>query len=401
MIRQTTGLTLLFAATMLALPHSAGAEGTSEIGANQRLRASTVYVDILDYTSEDITWGSDGNGNVDVYNPSGTFVVRLNPGNTVCASGGGCSDASANFSENGAYRLEILSGQGSTDNWDIDVSGTAAGFGRVWAYEWYFNTNTFASSRSFNGSWYALVPGGTSGEELVVEMLADGLSGHEYTIAANSSGVDGANGRSTPESGNSTTPEHPIYINPPEIASYSFTTPIVGTMDWSGGTEDCDSVAYGVVDGTFEFTSNVEGVYHIVCDIDADGDFEITNDDDVHLLGPAVVGTNTITWDGTDNTGSAVSPGTYDCVVILTVGEFHYVGTDIETSYEGFRLFNVDGSLNRTGLNMLWNDADVQSNAQEMPCASSNMSSFFQAARSPSVDHLASDEGMAELCATP
>ena len=59
---------------------------------------------------------------------------------------------------------------------------------------------------------------------------------------------------------------------------------------------------------------------------------------------------------------SPVDPGSYQCEVILTVGEFHYVAADVETSYEGFRLFSLDSSLQQTGLDMYWNDAEVQAN---------------------------------------
>jgi hypothetical protein len=333
MKNRTNGLLLaVLCVIAIAIPRSAGAEGSDEIGSNQQLRASTLYVDIVDYTSEDITWGSDGDGKVEVYNPSGVLVVELDPGDTVCATGGGCSDEISDFNENGAYMLVVLEDQEDNDDWDIHVSGTAAGFGRLWAYEWFFDTGSFDTFHSFNGSWYAMVPGGAAGEDVVIEMYAEGLSGYIYTVSANSNGIDGANGRSSVEEGNTATPEHRVYVNPPEIASYTYTSPTVGTMNWAGGTEDCDSLAFGVVDGTFDFFSNVDGIYHIVCDIDGDGDFEITTDDDVHLLGAAVPGLNTVTWDGTDNGGSPVTPGTYNCVVILTVGEFHYVGRDIETS---------------------------------------------------------------------
>lgn len=70
-----------------------------------------------------------------------------------------------------------------------------------------------------------------------------------------------------------------------------------------------------------------------------------------------------IPWDGRDNAGAMIPPGTYDCNVTLTVGELHFVATDVETSYQGLRMFSVQLTLARFGLDMLWNDAAVQANA--------------------------------------
>jgi hypothetical protein len=88
---------------------------------------------------------------------------------------------------------------------------------------------------------------------------------------------------------------------------------------------------------------------------------------DLHFLDTAFVGANEIFWDGADNQGVPVPPGTYNCQIKLTVGEFHYVADDIETSFEGFRLFSLDAALSRTGLDMYWNDAEIQFKATTMP----------------------------------
>ncbi|HND33976.1 MAG TPA: FlgD immunoglobulin-like domain containing protein, partial [Myxococcota bacterium] len=93
---------------------------------------------------------------------------------------------------------------------------------------------------------------------------------------------------------------------------------------------------------------------------------DITSDDDVHLQADVTAGSNSITWDGTDNLGNDVPPGSYSCQALITVGEFHYVAWDVETSYDGFRLFLLDSAGTRTGLDMFWNDSAVQSSEVTM-----------------------------------
>ncbi len=72
-----------------------------------------------------------------------------------------------------------------------------------------------------------------------------------------------------------------------------------------------------------------------------------------------------VSWDGMHN-GNPVATGTYNCKVQVNVGEFHYVGRDIETSYPGMRLFEVLADGSRQGLYMIWNDTLVQNNALTM-----------------------------------
>ena len=332
------------------LPCQALAEGSAETGTTQMLFATTpVMVDIHDYTFESFTW--TGSGFVDVYNPSLGYEDTLTSGDTYVPG------------VNGAHYVQL-----STDesDWDIDVYGAANGYGRVWSYIWGFNASSFNEAYALNGSFYTLVDGGASGYDTVVELRPDGFAGYIYYIAANGSGMAGENGRSVEDSGQPLDIEFPIYLNPPEISTYSVMQPIVSGESFAAGDLGCDNVAYGVAEGYFYFDSNVDGTYHVVCDLNGDGDYDITSDDDVHLIGDAVAGQNTAAWDGTDNAGNPVSPGIYECVVILTVGEFHYVGNDIETSYEGFRLFQLDGNLDRTGLDMYWNDTAVQYLAETM-----------------------------------
>ena len=308
---------------------AAHAEGTTEWGSAQALVSDTVmFVDIVNFSVEKIKW--TGTGTLTVKTLSGSTVATLSSG------------SSTSLTANGTYALTLSKDQSST--WSVEVvNQTDAGYGRLWSYNWHLNTGTFEDTGSFNGSVYAVVSAGST-DTAVIEMQTDGLSGNVWYLGANASGIDGANGRSS--ASGTFTPSFPIYLNPPTNSTYSFTAPSISAPGFSGEGE-CDSIAPGVTTGEFTFTSSTDGVGHIICDLNGDGAYDITSDDDLHIVFDVIAGANSVAWDGTDNLGAALAEGTYTCKGLVTVGEFHYVGRDIETSYKGFRLFYVDSALAR------------------------------------------------------
>jgi hypothetical protein len=367
----TVFLALLGAASAARAEGSAGAG--SELDDSQALRGSTdIHVDILDMTTETFVW--TGKGGVDVFDPAGTRVGMFMSGAVITPA------------MNGAYRLDLLEDQYDTDAagdiirstvrpWDVTVSaGAVERPGRAWSFEWAFNTGGFDRAAGTNASFYAKVPGGDAESFAVMELRTDGLAGFIFEIQGNSTGVRGENaGRSVPEVGNSAANEYAIYLNPPENASYTYLEPSVrdfrfhGGVETPGGVETCDEFVPGVTMGEFVFTSNVEGSYHLVCDLNRDGVFDIVDDGDFLILGHATVGENRVPFDGLDNAGMPFTPGDHECRVRVTVGEFHYVGRDIETSFLGLRMFQVRRDASRSPLPMYWNDALVQSREVTMP----------------------------------
>lgn len=320
---------------------------------------------------ETIVW--TGRGGVDVFDPSGARVGTFASGATIDPA------------MNGAYRLDLLQNQYDSDGagdiirstivpWDITVfvAGVARP-GRVWSYAWAFNTGSFDESASTNASFYAKVPGGDAESFAVMELRTVGLAGFIFEIQGNSTGVNGPNaGRSVPEVGNSAANEYSIYLNPPDDASYTYLAPAVrdfrfrGGLEVPGATAICDEFVAGTSRGEFVFTSNVDGSYHVICDLDGDGEFELTGGDFLSL-GSASTGENRVPFDGLDNDGNPFPVGTHACVVRVTVGEFHYVGRDIETSFRGLRMFQVRRDGTRTPLRMFWNDELVQAREVPMP----------------------------------
>ena len=111
----------------------------------------------------------------------------------------------------------------------------------------------------------------------------------------------------------------------------------------------------------------IEATYHIVCDLNGDGNFDLTSNDDLALTGPTIIGTNEVEWDGLDNAGEPITPGQYECQVTVTVGEVHFVASDVETSYPGMRMYEMASQGQRLALPMIWNDYLVQNMDQPMP----------------------------------
>lgn len=351
---------------LLSVVAPAQAEGTAQLNATQALRAGTVlYVDIVDAAQESITW--EGAGTLAVSAPDGTPVATL--------SSGQASGSLAGYGV-GAYEAVVDADQVVFQTWDASVLGQTTPGGRLFSYDWRFNAGAFSEERATNASFYAIVPGGGSGQSSVIELQLNGLAGFVYNVNANRIGVDGSNaGRSVGMSGNSVSPEFPIYISPPTASSYSASSPDVFGFAFVGGAsqspdgvamDPCNQLVPGGSTGTFQFTTNTVGTRHLLCDIDGDGEFNAVGGGDLLLVGTTVEGLNTIPWDGMVD-GETVATGTYTCQLRMNVGEFHYVGADIETSYPGMRMYEVHADETRSPLTMYWNDSAVQPAAQPMP----------------------------------
>ncbi len=337
----------------------AHAEGTAQLGVSQPLRAGTVLgVDIVDASQESIRWV--GRGNLTVYSPGWQELATLASGESFAPSAG-----------NGAYKLIVRREQLSGSVWDVAVQNQVDDLGRLFSNDWWFNAGTFAEAGATDASFFALVPSGGPSDLSVIELKLAGLAGYIYDINANSRGVDGPlAGRSVPESNHQATPEYPIYLRVPSLANFESSTPVVSSLSYIGGVSEdvsgasispCNQILAGESRGYFSFESNVASSYHLQCDLDADGNFDIASGADLLLIGEASEGENVVAWDGVHN-DVAVEPGSYACRVQLALGEFHYVGRDIETSYPGLRIFRVNANGSRSALPMYWNDSLVQSN---------------------------------------
>jgi hypothetical protein len=340
-----------------ALPSTALAEGSVEL-LGQPVAADTVlYVDIFDSNRESILFV--GYGNIRVTDPDGYQIGTF----------GSDEEIVLPADTNGAYEIQLVYPQ--DNDWDISVLRPTELGGRLFSYLWDLDTGTWGEEGGFDGSFYALVPGGSPDHNGVVEIKFEGLSGRKWQMTANATGVDGPDaGRSVEMTNQSYQPLYPIYINPPAKSAYDVLTPsATGELSFQANENICGGLASGYPDstGTFSFETDLEASYHIVCDLNADGVFDLTSNDDLALTGATVIGVNEVAWDGLNNAGQPIPAGGYDCQVTVSVGEVHFVASDVETSYPGMRMYEMGGQDQRLGLPMIWNDHLVQDLAAGMP----------------------------------
>ena len=386
-ITTLTGTVLSIAAVLL--PAAARAEGTDElmptVGGTGRLGLlpTEVFVDIRTPAVERICIeGRNSAGasqTVTVSAPDGSMVVEnfTTDGNCVSLLG----------RAPGAYRIDGFSGSfSSTRRWDISVCAGAAATcdastgnalhldGRVWARRWTFNsTATQSVERGTSASVFARVPIGAFGTG-VVELQLSGVHGlSRWELLANGVGIGGVNPTRSTRQGRTVAADYRIYLSLPDplVEPYGIPDPQLSNFAFQATAEGavCGVIEAGRNAGQFTFSSNMPGQYRLICDTNADSTFDPSGADDFVLSGPAVIGANTILWNGRDGEGVAISAGSYQCIVELNAGEFHYVAEDIEVAYPGLRMFQVAPNLSRTALPMFWNDSDV---VPAMPLAMPN-----------------------------
>lgn len=330
----------------------ARAEGAGQLGSQHLLRDTIVYVDILDPAEDPVFVGD---GTVDVSAPDGTALGTFASGEPVDTGG-----------LTGPYQFTFSDDQ--RGDWDIAVLGQGEAGGRLYSYEWLMDAEDWTESVSFAGSFFTLVGDDAGSFNGVIEFKADGLAGNQWQFAANRRGVNGEDaGRSVPENASTYSPEYPIYLAPPSIASYAIVTPEVTELALTLEDGPCAAVAPGYIGGSFTFTSTDPGTYHLICDLDGDSIYDLSTNQDLAISGDAVAGQNTVYWDGRNNAGQPTEAGSYSCQVTVSLGEFHFVASDVETSYPGFRLYSLTEEGGRTPLAMRWNDALVQSADVFMP----------------------------------
>jgi uncharacterized repeat protein (TIGR01451 family) len=132
----------------------------------------------------------------------------------------------------------------------------------------------------------------------------------------------------------------PLVPTAPVVSGANFT----GTAGSGGTTQGAG--------GTFQFDSNIPGIYEIVISIDG------TNFDPTHAPNRALrgvmtaAGTQTVVWDGKDNVGANFPIGlNYQARLQIRAGEYHFPLIDAENSTLGgprIRLMNANNILGAT-----------------------------------------------------
>ncbi|MCK9524054.1 MAG: Ig-like domain-containing protein, partial [Proteobacteria bacterium] len=387
-------LLLLFSATLWA-------EGTTQLGARQDLEPTDILVDILNVGEViNISAYQTSTRRVTVWAPDGTVVVN----NTQLREqvGGGLISLQSNLPRcpletDRALRVVTT----DTGKWRVRFSDTVRAFdvtvtetdseqvypcatdndgdgyidqvptqkyfgGRVHSQQWFLNAGSFTNVT--NANLFVLVPAGGPGENYVWLLDLNGMGGYKYDIGANATGVDSPNalgvevaGFSVPELNNAFTPEFDIYLNHPAVALPPLTMPEVTDFYFLDDAGEDNQISPGNGDsvqdeGTFHFHSNVTGTYAIFIDGNDDEIFDPTVPGDIMLVGRAQVGSNYVDFNGLDNTGAPMRRGVHLAKISLRVGEYHFVGRDIESCIPGLRIFDANDPFDIQPTYNFWND---------------------------------------------
>ncbi len=345
-------------ACLAMMTTGARAEGTAQMGPNGRITDATVLsLDIVS-VQERIAWF--GEGGLRVTSPLGVDLGVL-----------GSGDTSGALTEAGTYTLVLTDTQLIAD-WDVSVVNQAVAGGRLHSQLWEFELRGREQPRALSNSFFALVPGGAPNTDALIEVDFEGLNGNTFQVGMNDSGVVGLNaGRSVPPDNNSFVPLYPLYLNAPSIRVGGALNPTLSNVSFSNidnvAGPECGGIIPGVDSGDFTFTTNAAASYKLVCDLNQDGAFDISDDGDVVLAGPTVAGVNRVSWNGTDRNGAPIPAGEYACRLFVLIGELHFVGHDIETSFPGMRMYDVALNGAQAPLSMFFNDTPVQADDVPMP----------------------------------
>lgn len=150
-------------------------------------------------------------------------------------------------------------------------------------------------------------------------------------------------------------PEYPLFFSPPDpevVAALGIplapAIPVItpGSYNFTGTAGSNNSlVATG---GSFAYTANVPHIYELI--ISQDGtNFDPTNPQNRVLRGVGAIGTQTVTWNGLDNSGTPFPVGNnYPARLVIRAGEYHFPLLDVENSLFGsptYRLLNPPGGI--------------------------------------------------------
>ncbi|MBI4822437.1 MAG: thrombospondin type 3 repeat-containing protein [Deltaproteobacteria bacterium] len=342
-----TGRLALLSALTIA-PGIARGEGTAELGAHQMRPGTELRVDVRQFTTEAITWS--GAGNLTVWNPDGSMLGTFASPSTIVPT------------MNGLHWAMVEDQQ---ESWDITViRGTQPRPGRVAAMAWHLIP--LPAWTPIDLRLFAKVPGGRGTDSAVVALDFKGLAPRKtYALRANEVGhVAPYYNRSGPPQSGVADGEHPLFLNVPEGVNGVVTAPTISNVALEDGT--CTSVVAGESKIKIGFDSNVNGAWHMVCDLNRDGVFDVSGGGDVVRTGHTAVGHNIAWWDGLDGSGLPTPVGSVSCKVTVTVGTTFLIADNANTIFPGLRFYRRAGTTFEP-LRMWWDDSAVQSMDVLMP----------------------------------
>jgi len=251
--------------------------------------------------------------------------------------------------------------------WDVTVrnSGGIAIPGR--AYANYLPLNIGPNPSSLNSVTFI-----QTREGFLYRINLNGLDPFGFIFFANNKGFRDAQGnplyRSVPlaginvhppnQSDTNTDTTHKIFFNPPDLTLPESATVAGGGTTWLRnpplspgpavsnlefiGVQGTPNQAGPTLGGNFVFESNSGGNYVITIDVNRNGVFG--DEPDRILSGPAIIGKNTIFWEGKDSEGNPLTAGTtpYQSKLSFFTGDVHFPFLDPENNPEGLIIERVN-----------------------------------------------------------
>jgi LruC domain-containing protein len=282
-------------------------------------------------------------GNTNGYQP---LVIDLN--------------ASAASRFNGDYYIEFntSSSSANTDEifleyYDITVasgaSNTSVQMGRLWSYNWGFNSKGFTPPDVCVGSLYVY-----SRDSVVTQIDLNGISPYYFRIFANSTGVGNTGNivqdRKSKNFGSTNPNERPefkIFLNDPDNISYPSAV---------GGNRSATFNSFSGCPGNycFNFTINGEALAELRLDLNNNGVY--TDPVDRVLEVNVVAGQNCIPWNGLNGLGATVTTNTNIKLELSTkVGTLHIPVYDAEQHTNGY-LASIVRPLGIGAMTVYWDD---------------------------------------------
>jgi uncharacterized repeat protein (TIGR01451 family) len=266
------------------------------------------------------------------------------------------------YNDSDADTMASVTQNGSISLFDITVTANTSTApnpqtkqGRVWAFNWAFYSAAWNDTNATDHNYYIVVPGGFSGTNFVWQLDLNNFAGGLYEIIANNSGVNSPNssgqivrGLSTSFTGNTASSQYRQYIEYPDSRSISpepASAPVITNFRFEDSAGEDNTISpsstTGIQDsGNFKFTTNTDGTYAVIIDVDndaltsngfnPDGQYGIG---DIILRGNTTGGVETsFSWNGKTNLGVAVPDGKYQARLYAITGEYHFLAGDVESS---------------------------------------------------------------------
>jgi gliding motility-associated-like protein len=218
----------------------------------------------------------------------------------------------------------------------------------------------------------------------------NGQAGNGFTFFVNNKGFRNADGTPSYKSVDNTnnpnayspvnddTPSditHKIFFNTPSADLPASANTLGGGTTWLinvpvepaltnigfTGADGRDGVAgTALPGGKIKFTATGNGTYAIAIDVNRNNVF--TDAIDRQLTGTVNSGSNEVSWDGLDGTGTGVKPNAASFAVNITVSlfaaEVHFPFFDVERNLYGILLTRTNGS-NAPDNTIYWDDSDL------------------------------------------